>query len=94
MEEKEKGTARIMDWEQLKEMERNPQEELLLTSVYKLEPPYWSGVKAVEDYLYGAFCFHEGINAAFLLNEQTFFLTILKDKKEILQKMQTFTGEM
>lgn len=84
-----------MEWEQLKSKKRNPQEELLLQAVYKLEPAYWNGVKVMGDYLYGAFCLHEGkngekriVSAAFLLNEREFILAVIKDEKGILQQME------
>lgn len=100
MEEQETGCVQMIEWEQLKEKERNKQEELLLQSVYKLEPAYWNGVKMVEDYLYGAFCFHEGknaekrvISAAFLLKEQDFLVAVLKDKKGTLRQIQADNNE-
>lgn len=100
MEEGEMGASHLIEWERLKEKERNGREELLLQSVYKLEPAYWNGVKMVEDYLYGAFCFHEGenaqkrmISAAFLLKGKDFLMVALKDKKGTLQQMQTGSHE-
>lgn len=83
----------MMDWNQLKDRDRNQWEELLLQSMQKLDPVYWSGVKLAEDSLYGAFHLHEGqkgenqlIRVSFLLNQQDFILVILKDDNGILQK--------
>ena len=61
MQEKEsnRNILCIMGWEELKERQRSESEELLMQSVYRLEPAYWVGVRPVEDCLYGAFCFHE-----------------------------------
>ncbi|MCI8484262.1 MAG: hypothetical protein HFH41_07975 [Lachnospiraceae bacterium] len=97
MEERkeEKGTIEMIGWEDLKKCERNPSQELLLQSIGKLEPEYWSGVKLVEDYLYGAFRFHEErkresqiLTGAFLLNEQKFVLAVLKGESEIRKQME------
>ncbi len=88
----EAGRIRWMNRENLEQKERNQQEELLLQSLYKLEPEYWSGVKLVEDSLYGAFRIHEGaqgmVSAAFLLNEQDFILVTGKEEKEILLRSE------
>lgn len=101
--EKDRGRiVRIMEWETLKQKEKSPQEVLLQQSVCRLEPSYWTGVKLVENFLYGAFCFHEGsdaqkrvMSAAFLLNEQEFLLVILKDEQKLLDGMgQNASGKM
>ena len=93
----ETGRIRWMNREKLERKERNPQEELLLQSIYKLEPEYWSGVKLTEDSLYGAFRFHEGaqnaVSAAFLLNAHDFILVTRKEEKDTLLRSENPTME-
>lgn len=93
----ETGRIRWMNREKLERKERNPQEELLLQSIYKLEPEYWSGVKLTEDSLYGAFRFHEGaqnaVSAAFLLNAHDFILVTRKEEKDTLLQSENPTME-
>lgn len=92
--EENKGNMRMMDWNQLRNRDRNQQEELLLQFMHKLDPVYWSGVKLAEDSLYGAFHLHEGqkgdnwlIRASFLLNQKEFILVVLKDENDMLRQM-------
>ncbi len=96
MQEKEsnRNILCIMGWEELKERQRSESEELLMQSVYRLEPAYWVGVRPVEDCLYGAFCFHENleakrrvVSAAFLLNEREFLMVVLRDEKNVLKEV-------
>ncbi len=102
MEGNKERKAEIIDWETLEKKERSEQEELLMHSVYRLEPAYWVGVKRLEKYLYGAFCFHEGtdtkkraVSAAFLLNGKEFLLAVIKDEKKMLyQEEGEQSGEM
>ena len=49
----------VTDWNHFLQKERNSREEFLLQSMYKLDPAYWSGIRMAEDFLYGAFSFHE-----------------------------------
>ncbi len=100
MEENRGRSTRILEWEELKKKERSQQEDLLMQSVYRLEPAYWVGVKMIEDCLYGAFCFHEGADvkrrvasAAFLLDEQEFFMVILKDENHVLSQIRNISSE-
>ncbi len=100
MEENRGKNTRILEWEELKGKERSRQENLLMQSVYRLEPAYWVGVKMIEDCLYGAFCFHEGADvkrrvasAAFLLDEQGFLMVILKDENDVLHQMRNISGD-
>lgn len=80
------GNIQILSRGQLEQKDRSKREELLLQSMEKLPPSYWSGVKVAEDCLYGAFLFHEGQNgehrasgASFLLGEEEFILAYLQD---------------
>ncbi len=91
--------AAWMDLGQLEEKRRSPEEELLLQSISKLEPPYWSGAKAMGDFIYAAFYFHEGespgkriVSAAFLLDGENFILAALQDKDGILRRMRGTGG--
>ncbi len=93
MKEGKMEYIQVTGWEQLLNKERNSQEELLLQSMYKLEPVYWSGVRMAEDCLYGAFSFHEEQNgenkisrAAFLLGKQEFILIVLNDENRMFQQ--------
>lgn len=99
MQENGEVSVRIMDWENLRQKKRSAQEELLIQSVYRLEPAYWTGVKLQDNYLYGSFCFHENaemkrrvLSAAFLLNEQEFLMVVLRDENDIL-RIQPQHGE-
>ena len=92
--------VRVLDWQELMCKQRSQQEELLMQSVSRLEPAYWTGVKLVEGHLYGTFCFHEStdakkraISAAFLLDEQEFVLVTLKDEEGILKQMKEYLSE-
>lgn len=83
----------VTDWNHFLQKERNSREEFLLQSMYKLDPAYWSGIRMAEDFLYGAFSFHEeehGENkisrAAFLLGEQEFILVVQGDGNGIFQQ--------
>ena len=94
MEENKGRSTRILEWDELIKKSRSPKEELLMQSVYRLEPAYWVGVKLLEDSLYGAFCFHRGTDvkrrvasAAFLLDEQAFLLVIIKDENDLLHHL-------
>ncbi len=78
--------VQIISLEHLSEKDRDSREELLFQSIRKLEPVYWSGVKLAEDFMYGAFSFHESQNpenrasiAAFLLGKEGFLLAVLTD---------------
>ncbi|NBH14583.1 hypothetical protein D3Z36_10485 [Lachnospiraceae bacterium] len=100
MEQNKGRSTRILEWEELQKKNRSPKEELLMQSVYRLEPAYWVGVKLLEECLYGAFCFHRGADvkrrvasAAFLLDEQEFLLVILKDENDVLHRLSGGSGE-
>ncbi len=99
MQENKETSVRIMEWKELQEKERSRMEDLLMQSVRRLEPAYWVGVKLQDDCLYGAFCFHENLeakkrvmSAAFLLNTQEFLMVVLKDEKKVLYNCPRLTG--
>lgn len=76
----------VISFEQLEHKERDGREELLYQSMRSLGPSYWSGVRATEGGLYGAFHFHQGpkgeqgeSRASFLLWEQGLLLAVLED---------------
>lgn len=76
----------VISFEQLEHKERDGREELLYQSIRSLGPSYWSGVRATEGGLYGAFHFHQGpkgeqgeSRASFLLGEQGLLLAVLED---------------
>ena len=98
MQKDNEKDSTILEWKELKEKNRSRQEELLMESVYRLEPAYWVGVKLLEECLYGAFCFHAGTDvkrrvasAAFLLNEKDFHLVILKDENDVLHHIKNLS---
>lgn len=100
MEANAKKMVTVMDWEELRGKKRSQQEELLMQSVYRLEPAYWAGVKLLEGHLYGTFCFHEStdakkraISAAFLLDEREFLLVALKDEAGMIKQMREYLSE-
>ena len=73
------------------------QEEELITPLKKIKADYWSGVKTVENGIYGSFQMHNGRRVkplwiAFFLNQQRFVLAIIKDEtgllKEVREKVQ------
>ncbi len=75
------ANIQVVSREQLEQKVRGKKEELLLQSLQRFPPSYWSGVKVAEGCLYGAFRFHEGQNgehsvgsAAFLLGEEGLIL--------------------
>ena len=93
--------VRVLDWQELMCKQRSQQEELLMQSVSRLEPAYWTGVKLVEGHLYGTFCFHKStdakkrdVSAAFLLDEQVFLLVTLKDEDGMLNQMKEYLSEI
>ncbi len=93
--------VRVLDWQELMCKQRSQQEELLMQSVRRLEPAYWTGVKLVEGHLYGTFCFHKStdakkrdVSAAFLLDEQVFLLVTLKDEDGMLNQMKEYLSEI
>ncbi len=76
----------VISFGQLEHKERDGREELLYQSMRSLGPSYWSGVRATEGGLYGAFHFHQGpkgeqgeSRASFLLGEQGLLLAVLED---------------